>query len=108
MRIGKRRERVTIQTFTTSQDGSGQEIKTPVTLATVWAFIGSKAIGERYISGGEQVMSTVSQTVVIRYRTDVTVQMQVLWGSRVLQIENAVDADGRKRDLVLMCSEVQF
>jgi len=112
MRSGTLRERVTIQAATVSQDTYGEPIETWGNLATnptVWASVGSRASGERFISGGEQLMANVSHTVRIRYRTDVTVKMRLQWRtSRYLYVENVVDPDGRKADLVLMCSEEQF
>jgi len=112
MRSGTLRERVTIQSATLAQDSYGQPIPTWANLATnptVWANVGSRASGERFITGGEQVQATVSHTVRIRYRTDVTVKMRLIWRtSRVLEIENVIDPDGRKSDLILMCSEVQI
>ena len=112
MRAGTLRERITWQTFTTEQDDHGEEIKTWVNVGTdptVWASVLSRASGERFISGAEQVMAAVSHTVRIRYRDDLTVQMRGVWRTnRYLYIENIVDPDGRKSDLILMCREEQF
>lgn len=111
MRAGTLRERVTIQAATVTQDSYGEPIETWANLATnptVWANVGSRASGERFISGAEQVQASVSHTVRIRYRADVTVLMRLIWRTnRTLQIENVIDSDGRKADLILMCSEVQ-
>ena len=109
--IGNMRARITWQAATVSQDAAGEPIKTWANLAsvpTVWANVQSRAAGERFISGGEQVQSAISHTVRIRYRTDLTVQMRGVWGSKYLYVENIVDPDGRKSDLVLICREVQF
>jgi SPP1 family predicted phage head-tail adaptor len=112
MRAGTLDERITWQSFTVAADSLGEPIKTWANLATtptVWANVQSKAAGERYISGGEQVQAAVSHTVRIRYRTDLTVQMRGIWRSdRHLYIENVIDPDGRKSELVLMCREEQF
>lgn len=111
MRSGTLRERVTIQQATTVQDSYGEPIETWVNLAsnpTVWANVSSRASGERFISGGEQVMATVSHTVRLRYRSDVTVKMRLIWRTnRTLYVENVIDPDGRKSDLILMCREEQ-
>lgn len=112
MRAGTLDERITWQTFTVVQDSYGEPIKTWANVATNptnWANVQSKAAGERYLSGAEQVMATVSHTVRIRYRTDLTVQMRGIWRTnRYLYIENVIDPDGRKTDLILMCREEQF
>lgn len=111
MRAGTMRERLTIQQSTPAQDSYGEPIDSWANIATnptVWGSVGSRASGERFISGGEQLQATVSHTVRIRYRADVTVKMRIQWRStRYLYIENVVDPDGRKADLVLMCSEEQ-
>lgn len=111
MRIGPLRHRVTIQSFTVSQDSYGEEIKTWANLAsvpTVWADVQVAPAGERFLGAAEQVQATVSLKVRIRYRTDVTVQMRLVEGSRYLYIENVYDPTGQYRELILMCREVQF
>lgn len=112
MRAGTLDERITWQSFTATQDSYGEPIKSWANLATnptTWSNVQSRAAGERYLSGAEQVKATVSHTVRIRYRTDLTVQMRGIWrGNRYLYIENVIDPNGRKTDLILMCREEQF
>jgi SPP1 family predicted phage head-tail adaptor len=111
MRIGPMRHRVTIQSATLAQDAHGQEIETWANLATnptVWADVQVAPSGERFVGGAEQVQATVSLKVKIRYRTDVTVKMRLVEGSRYLYIENVYDPKGQYRELILMCREVQF
>jgi SPP1 family predicted phage head-tail adaptor len=111
MRAGSLDERITWQVATVIQDESGEPIATWAELPSVpttWSNVQSRAAGERFLSGGAQVMANVSHTVRIRYREDITVQMRGLWrGDRILYVENVVDPDGRKSDLVLMCREEQ-
>lgn len=110
MQIGKLRERITWQSFTVSQDAGGEPIKTWANLAsnpTVWANVQTQPSGERFVSGGEQVQAELVQRVTIRYRTDLTVQMRGLWGSRTLLVENVFDPNSQRQWLVLMCREVQ-
>lgn len=110
MRIGPLRHRVTIQSATLAQDSVGQPIATWANLATnpsVWAEVTSAPAGERFVSGGEQVLANLTHKVRIRYRTDVTVKMRVSHLSRYLYIENVVDPTGRGRELVLLCREEQ-
>jgi SPP1 family predicted phage head-tail adaptor len=111
MLVGALRERVTIQSATLQQDSYGEPIATwsnLVTTPTVWANIRSKAGGERFVSGGEQVIAQLIHTVTIRHRTDVTVKMRLLEGSRVFLIENMYDPTGRNEYIALECTEVQF
>lgn len=111
MLIGKLRQRITWQSATVSQDAYGEPIKTWANLGTnptVWADIQAQPSGERFVSGGEQVQSVMRHKVKIRYRTDLTVQMRGVWGSRYLYIENVNDPDGRKALLLVTCREEQF
>ena len=111
MRIGPMRHRVTIQSFTVSQDAHGEEIKSWANIATnpiVWADVQVAPAGERFLGSAEQVQATVSLKVKIRFRTDITVQMRLVEGSRYLYIENVYDPMGNYRELILMCREVQF
>jgi len=111
MRAGTLDERITWEAFIATQDEYGEphEVWADVpSNATVWASVQSRAQGERYISGAAQEQALVSHTVRIRYRTDLAVQMRGKWrNNRYLYIENVVDPDGRKSELVLMCIEVQ-
>jgi SPP1 family predicted phage head-tail adaptor len=111
MRAGTLDERITWQQAILVQDEYGEPIATWTNLAAnpvTWSSVLSRASGERFLSGGVQVMAEVSHTVRIRYRTDITVQMRGVWrNDRYLYIENVVDPDGRKSDLVLMCREEQ-
>jgi SPP1 family predicted phage head-tail adaptor len=110
MRSGTLRERVTIQTFTVAQDAHGEPIKTWANLGSVpvvWANIKVKPGGERFISGSEQVQAELTHTVTIRHRTDITVQMRAVEGSRLLYIENVYDPTGKNEYLILECREVQ-
>jgi SPP1 family predicted phage head-tail adaptor len=111
MRIGPLRHRVTIQSSTPVQDDHGEPIDAWANIATnpnIWADVQSAPAGEKFLSGAQQVQATVSHKVKIRYRTDVTVQMRLVEGSRYLYIENVVDPTGRTAELILMCREVQF
>lgn len=112
MRAGTLRERLTIQVNTPVQDSYGEPVESWASIGTnptVWGSVLSRASGERFITGAEQLQATVSHTVRIRYRDDVTVKMRLQWRStRFLYIENIVDPDGRKADLILMCREEQF
>lgn len=111
MRSGLLRHRVTIQKSTPAQDAHGEPIDSWAGLtpnATVWGSVSSRPLGQRFVSGAEQQLSTMSHTVTIRYRADVTVKMRVLYGARTFYIENIIDPDGRKTVLNLMCREEQI
>ena len=107
MQAGRLREQVAIQQESVTRDEYGAEVIAWVGVATVWASILPKASGERFLSGAAQLQAEITHTVRIRYRSGITAKMRLLWGSRYLEVETITDPDGRKRELVLMCREVQ-
>jgi head-tail adaptor len=56
----------------------------------------------------KQVIARNPTDVIIRFRTDLSVTDQVLWGEQRLNIEAIFDPElGRRRWLILRCVEVQ-
>jgi len=94
MFAGQLKNKVTLQAQVDTVDTIGQPINDWVDVATVWAHI-------RHLSGVESIkagadVSVSKASIRIRYRSDITPAMRVLFGSTVYQI-NAVlpDAAGR-------------
>lgn len=110
MLIGKLRERVTWQQSTPALDTYGEPVDSWANVATnptVWAQIRVKPGGEQFISGGEQLQSRLKHTVIVRYRTDLTVKMRGVWNSKNLYVENVYDPTGKREYTALECYEVQ-
>lgn len=106
MRAGELRHKVVIQQESGIRDpDSGEIIPGWSTFAEVWAEVVDLS-GREYWSA-QQVQSQVSTRVRIRYLDGVKPTMRVAHGSRTLQIEAVIDPDGRRRELQLMCSEIQ-
>lgn len=104
MRAGTLRHRVTIEQPVVAQDEHGQPIETWATFrkrvpAQVEGVSGSE--GAR----GEQVLPTVTDLVRLRYLDGVTPRMRVVHDTRVLNIEQAIDPSGHRRELHLQCKE---
>lgn len=113
MIIGKRKARVTIKALPSpeTQDAHGQPVEAYSNLAsnpTVWANIRTKPGGERFHAGGEQLQARLGVTLTLRYRSDISPKMIVLYNGRTFQIENAFDPTGEKKDLVLETYEVEL
>lgn len=106
--IGALRERVTIQTLSTTYDSMGAPADAPVTVATVWASVRP----QKYQSGvealvqalGREVVAT-THTVTIYWRDDVTELNRLTWNGKVLDIKRVIDPDGKRTWLELMCEE---
>ena len=103
MRAGKLRHRVTIQSRTVAADTVGHPVETWATLASVSADILPMGGAEPFHS--DQFDARVSHDITIRYRTDVTPNMRVVWGSKTLDVEAVMDPDGRRRSLRILALE---
>jgi len=86
---------VVIKSRTAGEDADGQPLETwTVTVATVWADI-------RYLSGTETIKggaetSTAKASIRLNYRTNLTTDMRVVYGSTVFQIKAILpDASGQ-------------
>ena len=63
---------------------------------------------EAFVYGQRITQADNPTSVMIRFRTDVSVRDRVVWGARVLNIETMRDPEsGRRRWLELICTEVQ-
>ena len=103
MNAGRMRHRVTIQQQVRSATDYGGYEESWVDVATVWARIEPLMGRERW--HGDQIESDLTHRVTIRYRSDVTPQMRVLYGSRVLKIISVINSGERDETLILLCTE---
>lgn len=108
MQTGRLRERLTIQEETVTRDGSGEELRTWGTVATVWGQILPGTPNERFQAAAGQRVAEVSHRVRIRFREGITPKMRILWETRILEILGVVDPDGKRSTTYLLCTEEQL
>lgn len=108
MRAGRLNRYVTIRTASTARDGAGAVVPTYSNLAT-------NVPAQRTDTGGQeswrgrQIAADLAAVFVMRHRTDVTPQMQVLDGSEVFEIvavQNGRQEGGGWQSLELMCRKL--
>jgi SPP1 family predicted phage head-tail adaptor len=102
-RSGAFRHFVTIQEATITRSAMGAEVKTWGELDQVWADI-RPGSGREDVSA-QQDWSTVAHIVRIRFRTDVTPKMRIIFGSRLFEIQAVVDPTGRREVIDLISTE---
>ena len=100
MRAGTMRNKVVIQSLTTSQDAYGGVTESWATFDTVWADI-------QYLTGNElwraqQANSQAQGKVKIRYRTGILPTMRVKHGDDYLEIISVLPADNKGKELELL------
>ena len=105
IRAGRLRQLVTIQQPTFTQDAAGQQTAS-------WGDVEADVPAEvEAVAGGEtrrglQVEATVTTVITMRWRADVGPTWRIVHDGRTLNIERAVDPDGRRIELVGQCKEV--
>jgi len=105
MQAGKLRHRVTIQTPTETQNAVGEVTRSwaAFTDGVVWAAV--EPMNGREILMAQQMTSTATTKVTIRYLAGVTSKMRVLFGTRTFEIEYVLNPLERNAEQVLLCRE---
>lgn len=101
--IGNMRRRLTVQFKTETADGAGGYTRTWDTQETVWGNIEPMS-GNKVLIGGE-LSAVVTHKIYIRYRSDITTQNRIVYGSRTFQIHAAIIIQEKQRYLQLSCQE---
>lgn len=103
MRSEKLDRRLIIQEPAETRDDYGQEVLTWSTFATVWAGV-KLNIGKESFQTSERVKERVVDFKV-RYRTDITENMRLLYDSNYYEIEDVVEL-GREDGLIIRGSRI--
>lgn len=97
---GELYQRIAIETPTAAQDGAGQPVRTWAALsgpallpARVETVAGGESLRGRQVNAETQIVFTV------RYRSDLTTEMRVVYESGYYNIVRASDPYGDKREL---------
>jgi SPP1 family predicted phage head-tail adaptor len=108
LRAGEMRHSITIQRYTSTQDSLGALVLTWATLCTARAMVEALGGTGRLETIPKQDLATVTYRIRIRFRSDVTPapKDRVLFGTKYLNIESVTDPSGRRREYVLMCTEI--
>ena len=101
---GRLNKRITLQSATTARDGHGQPVETWAAVATVWAAI--EPIRGREYFAAQQFSAETTHRVTIRYRSGVSPQWRVVFGSRTFRIESVINPLEKNERIELMCVEV--
>lgn len=108
--IGDLRERIVVQSNTTTPDSQGGRASSWGTFATIWAAVRAQSAAE-----GEQteaIRSTVRYEVETRYRADILPTMRIAWtpytasAAKTLLILGVRMKPGRPERLLIDCAEV--
>lgn len=100
---GRLDQRVTLQRPDNTVDALGQRTEGWTDVATVWANVEPLRGRELFEAG--QMQSEINLRVTIRYRSDVTADMRVVWrGVPHAIVAEPIDVSAAKVRLELMCA----
>jgi SPP1 family predicted phage head-tail adaptor len=106
VRAGTYRERAAIQELTRTRDNQGGWADSWATISngTVWARISPLSGAVELHGQGQKQVGRYE--VEIRYRSGLTINHRILWGSRVLRITGITDPKSMHEKLLLTCEEL--
>lgn len=112
MRIGRLRNRVTIQQLVQTKNDYNEEVESwedyvlDGKTQTVWAEI-EDLRGREYHQARQVPAAEVTTRVRIRYRSDIkALTFRIIHGTRILGIQSVIEPEGRRCRLELMCKEI--
>lgn len=108
METGRLNRRITIQRRLATLDDYGQESSVWRDIATVWANV--RPIGGREKMRSMALESTLTHTVLVRYRADLLPSVdadawRIVYGDRILQITASVDQNDERKYIIFECTE---
>lgn len=90
-------QRVTIERVSDTPDGGGGLVRGWVSIATVWAGVASRAVGEREVEGRQTAVFVAMFT--IRNRSDIRETDRLVWGGETYNIRGIHREGARPRYL---------
>jgi SPP1 family predicted phage head-tail adaptor len=101
--IGEMRHRVIFQTATRNDDGYGGG-------EMVWhdafeAWVSIEPISGREYFDAMQMQNEITHRIKTRYRSDISPEMRIIYGSKIFSIEAVIDMKNAHRFLEILCRE---
>jgi SPP1 family predicted phage head-tail adaptor len=102
--IGQMRNRIVLQTLSTSSDGAGGQSASFGTATTVWAKVENLSGSESIF--GDQLRGTNSYRFTIRYYSALTEKYRISYNSKTFNISYVQDlVEGREKFQVVLATE---
>jgi SPP1 family predicted phage head-tail adaptor len=101
--VGELRSRLTFQVANEIDDGYGGKQVEWADRFNAWAYI--EPLSGREYFDAMQIQTEISHRVIVRYRNDITPDMRIKYGGRILEIEAVIDIGNQHRFLEILCRE---
>lgn len=103
MKIGDLRQRILFQSIVeTPDDAHGHTITWKDEVVT-WAKVEPVSGTESYFA--HQLRNVISHKIKIRYRTDISVEMRIVFETRIMKIESIINIEEKGRVMIIGCEE---
>lgn len=99
-KAGKMRHRVRILQYLIGRDDYGGETRRWVASDPIWAHVEQRIVGSDEDEVSQRLVSQTATRVTIRHRSTIDASMKVLWGNRVISIDNVIP-DAKEEYLLL-------
>jgi|TARA_R100001530_G_scaffold134471_2_gene109399 SPP1 family predicted phage head-tail adaptor len=103
MRAGEKRHRITIQKPTKAQSATGEVTDSFSNFATVFASV--QPLSGREAVQAEQGIAESTIRIRMRYINNLTVDCQIIYKGRTLEINSVINIDEINKEYELLCSE---
>jgi len=104
--LGSLRDRIQIKRRDISPEDEGGAVATYFPLATVWGRVRELSAGRTQVGDGRAV--SISHSVVLRFRTDISPGDRLVYLGRNLDVVSADDLNGQRVYLSCACTETNF
>jgi SPP1 family predicted phage head-tail adaptor len=104
--IGALRDRVQLKRRDMSPEDEGGQLTTFVPVATIWGRV--RALSSRPTAAGDGRATSITHSVVVRYRQDVRPGDRFVFAGRNLDVVAADDLNGHRAYLSCACSETRI
>ena len=101
--LGTQTGRVQLTRRVTTDEDEGGEVAVFTPLATVWARVRRLGLGRSTEADGRG--QSITHSVVMRFRTDVTPGDRIVYRGHDLEVTGAADLNGRRAYLSCQCVE---
>ena len=101
--LGSLRDRVQVRRRDMTDDGQGGSATTYFPLATVWARV--RTLSARSGQSGDGRTSSITHSVVLRFRSDISPGDRLVFSGRNLDVVSADDLNGHRAYLSCTCIE---
>lgn len=102
-RIGELRHYIEVWAFTVTEDVIGNQIVIWKKAGGAWAIIEPLGGEERLVAS--IVRAETTHKVTMRHLAGITPANQLIFGSRIFEIESILNVEEKNREMVLMCKE---